>query len=250
MLDEQAEVIRFNGEEQEELIQYRSLSSLALLGLLLGLVSVFAYWQPALVVIPAIGAVVSGLALRRVSRDPQALSGRWLALAGLALAIGFGSAGIARFASFHWQFERQARTVVELWFEYLANAEPHKAHQLTKSPAERLPLDNKLWRAYRSNNELQAGIRDYVRQQPIRTLLALGHTAQVRFYQTEAPTRNMGDGGTAEVYAVTYPDAGQTKTFFVHVTVARIKRDQADVPGWVVGHARGGYRPIGWRDGT
>jgi hypothetical protein len=248
MLDEQAEVTHFDEEEQEELAPYRPLSGLALLGLLLGLVSVFAYWQPALVVIPAVGAVVSGMALRRMSSDPQALSGRWLALAGLALAVGCGSAGIARFASYQWQFEREARTAVELWFEYLANAEPHKAHQLTKTPAERLPLDDKLWRAYRNNNDLQAGIRDYVRQQPVRTLLALGRTAQVRFYQTEAASGNMADAETAEVYAVTYPDAGRTKTFFVHVTVRRLQRGRADAPGWVIGHARGGYRPIGWGD--
>ncbi len=62
----------------EEVARYRAISSLALAGLLAGLLSPLAMFAPVLWLVPLAAVLVSGLALRRLTaRDPQAGARNW-----------------------------------------------------------------------------------------------------------------------------------------------------------------------------
>lgn len=83
---------------------YRPVSVLAMFALCAGLGSALALVSPAAWAIPILAAVLAIAALRDVAaRDGAASgggdrrSGRWLAIAGLALAAGFGSQAVAGF---------------------------------------------------------------------------------------------------------------------------------------------------------
>jgi hypothetical protein len=75
--------------------QYRALSTSAVAGLIVGLLSCVAILGWTLVAIPAIGVLVSLYALVRTGRHRDELTGERLALAGLLLSLGFGIAGPA-----------------------------------------------------------------------------------------------------------------------------------------------------------
>ena len=227
-------------------VQYKAVSGAAITGLVLALASVLAFNHPLLLILPAVGAVVSWAAARRIERDPLALSGRFFALAGLALSVMIGVGAITRFISRQTSIEREARAASEEWFAYTAAGEPHKAHQLSLRPVERAILDDKLWRAYRHSASLQKQLRDYIRQQPMRTVLALGKGATARYYETEAHQSDYATDRVVAVYAVTYEEEGKKKSFFVRLSVTRTKDAASGITGWQVGELRGGYRPESW----
>lgn len=83
---------------------YRPVSVLAVIALLAGILSGVAVFAPALLVVPLIASALAVVALRDVSPrgdgDERAeggdrKAGRWWALAGLALAVGFGVQSVA-----------------------------------------------------------------------------------------------------------------------------------------------------------
>ena len=57
----------------------------------------------------------------------------------------------------------------------------------------------------------------------VRTLLALGPKAQVRFFDTVGQTRQDDDDVVDQLYAVTYEEEGEKKSFFVAVQAVRHK---------------------------
>jgi hypothetical protein len=83
---------------------YRPVSVLAVFALLAGILSATAVFSPALLLVPLIASALSVVALKDVSPrgdgDDRAegedrKTGRWWALAGLALAVGFGVQSVA-----------------------------------------------------------------------------------------------------------------------------------------------------------
>jgi hypothetical protein len=82
--------------ESEGYLQYRALSSAAVAGLILGMLSPLAMLDWIWVVLPIAGLVVSAVAWRRVSRHRDDLTGMGLAKAGFALSLVFALAGPSR----------------------------------------------------------------------------------------------------------------------------------------------------------
>lgn len=88
--------------DADETMQYRALHSGALVGLLLGLVSVTTLivaadslqYCIAAALIPAMGILVSSFSLAKIRRESEQYTGRWMAVAGLALSLTFLIAGL------------------------------------------------------------------------------------------------------------------------------------------------------------
>lgn len=83
---------------------YRPVSVLAVFALLAGMLSGAAIFSPVLLVVPLVASALAVMALKDVSSRGDAeddapsgdrKTGRWLALAGLALAVGFGTQSVA-----------------------------------------------------------------------------------------------------------------------------------------------------------
>ena len=89
-------------------LPYRSVSSLAVLSLVLGLLSVTALTSPGAWLVPLPAALCAVWALHRIRQRPDELLGRKAALAGLALALSFGCWAPARYFTDRWLINRQA----------------------------------------------------------------------------------------------------------------------------------------------
>jgi hypothetical protein len=116
---------------------------------------------------------------------------------------------------------------------------------LQLAPQFRSPLDDHLWDFYRSSPRQREGLEKFVSTPLVRTLLALGPKAQVRFYQTANQTHENNNDRVAQCYAVTYEEQGEKKSFFVVVEMVRRKLSNGQA-GWQVVDAQGGVRPEGW----
>ena len=91
--------------------------------------------------------------------------------------------------------------------------------------------------------ERRQELLSYVRQPEVQSLLALGDQAHVRYYDTESRYRAQGDGVVEQVYAVTYQEAGQRKSFFVRLTLRRHHVASTGRAYWQVENHEVGIRP-------
>jgi hypothetical protein len=212
---------RLTDSQDAEIAQYRVLPAPAAAGLILGLLSPVAMIDPLLWIVPPLGIVFSGLALRQISRGGQALTGYKVALWGLALSLFFGTAAPVNWFGYRWMVRREARQFAGAWFEFLAHDQPQKAHQLIRFPQYRQPLDEELWEFYRGDPRWEGQLWAYVDRPLVRTLLALGRQAQVRYYQTAGEDYTGDDQLVDQVFAVTYQQAGRKRTFFVSLEMER-----------------------------
>jgi hypothetical protein len=68
--------------------EYAAISPMAVVGLVLGILGIAALLAPPLVAMPAIGFILSLIALRRIRRSEGVLAGRGFAVAGIVIGLG------------------------------------------------------------------------------------------------------------------------------------------------------------------
>lgn len=126
---------QFAAETDEE-IAYSSMSVLAIVGLMLGLLAPLSLVGALLWVIPIAGAVVSLAAMSRIAGSEGALVGRWAALAGLVLCIASLAAAASRTTMSKVFVSRQARDVSLEWIAAVQEGELAEAFAQTVKGAQ------------------------------------------------------------------------------------------------------------------
>jgi hypothetical protein len=237
--------VHITDPQDAQLAEYRALAGQAVLALIFGLLSPVALIDPLLWAVPLLGLLFSVWALRRIKRYAPAMIGRKAALSALALSLLFAAAAPADWLLYRKLVGDEARQVADLWFRCLLDDQPQKAHQLTMAPQFRQPLGNKPWDFYRGNPRWRQALEDYVQLPLIRTLLALGPRALVRFYQTAGQARDNENDAVDLLYAVTYEESGERKSFFVSVRLLRTKLASGGAD-WRIQQTDGGVKPEGW----
>jgi hypothetical protein len=116
---------------------------------------------------------------------------------------------------------------------------------LTVDPNQRQPLDARLWQFYRDGDTVRRELETFVTLPTIRTLLALGEKAQVRYYKTTFGPRRGDRENLQQLFAVTYNDAGKKKTFFVDVRLEHSTPGNAGRAAWRVTGFEGGVDVTG-----
>jgi hypothetical protein len=234
--------VQLTEHDDAQYTQYRAVSSTAIVGLLLGLASPLAFASPLIWPLPLVGFLVSALALRRIARPEHPLLGRKAALAGLAISGLLLAAAPGEWLTYRWLLAREARQFADRWFQMLADGQPQRAYQLVLDPMARCTADDELWDFYRKNLRHREDLESYVKRPLIRTLLALGKRAQIRFYRMQGQQPEYENEAVDLQYAVTYDAQDGQKSFFVnlHLWRSRLKTGRAE---WRMYSADGGVRP-------
>lgn len=240
-------VPNWGDDDDVELDSYRTYCVSAYIGLGLSVLSLSAFAYPLMWGLPPVGVLVSALALRQIARDPNRLIGRRVALAGLAISLLIGVGAPTRVLTHRWVAMNQTRRFADEWFAHLRDGNPQMALEMTREISKRRPLNEHLWQRYRDNPNDAEMLRKYVREPVVATLLALGDSATVRYYETikyeSIPT---GDA-IQHLYAVTYEDDGQRRTFFVAVGVGRDFKPYRGVVSMRIFAVDGNIIPPAWR---
>lgn len=96
---------------------YQPVSRLAVAALVAGVLSALALVSPICWVIPLVAAGLALAALADVNRPGAVKAGGLAAVAGLALAVGFGSQAVSTSVMSRWLIERRAATVARHWID-------------------------------------------------------------------------------------------------------------------------------------
>jgi hypothetical protein len=234
---------QLHAPDEPELVQYRSLSGLAMAGLLVGLLSWLAMLSPTLWVLPVAGLVINAIALRRLATSAVAMVGRKAALVGLLLSAAFAAAGPVQWTTYRWFMRNEARQFGLMWFDFLAGGEPHKAYELLAPALQRHPLDDDLWRQYPGNSRARRDLEIFVRRPSVAALLKLRGQAQVRYYDTEEQWQDRDGDWVYQTYAVTCPVQGEPTTFFVGLVLQRSFETSTGRAFWKVANTRDAVKP-------
>jgi hypothetical protein len=212
---------------------YRTIEPWAVGGLVLGVLSAVAMFGGLLWLLAGLGVVANLVALRRIHRNANR-SGRGAALLGLSLSVIFSVAPGAQMAASRLILARQAREVADQFFEFLREDSPEKAMSLRFAPDQRRPFDELMWTYFRNDNEAKAQLRVFVATPVVRTILAIGPRADIRFYKTRSVATEGSRGLVSYYYTVTYPDGDGKKTFFVDVLMERNPTVKPGINPWRV----------------
>jgi hypothetical protein len=238
-------LIGINDIEATELPDYRPLCVAAPIGLVLGLLSFLAFLHPVLWFVPLLAAGVNIYALISLAQSER-MVGRQAAVAGLMLALAFGTAAPLRIVTYHWLARRDAGRFGREWIQAVLEQDVHKAHQMAKMPGERQPIDGQLAAFYEQSSELRTELETYLKTPVVATLMALGPQATVRHYQTESSQTDGRSDLVEDVYAVTYEENGRQKSFFIKLNLWRNLKKEVGPRLWRVQSPEGGYKPKNW----
>ena len=106
---------------------YRPVSPLAVAALVLGICSAMALVTRFAWVVPLVAAAVAIAALADLARPGPAKAGRRLALAGLALAVGFGAQAVTSAAVDRWIESHRAGAAARAWIDAVRDGRPAEA---------------------------------------------------------------------------------------------------------------------------
>jgi hypothetical protein len=231
----------------DEVASYRAVSSLAVAGLLAGLLSPLAMFTGLLWPMPLAAVAISGLALRRIALRWPELAGRPAAVIGLILGVAFCFAAPVDDFVYHYCLRQQARQFADIWIDAVRQGEIYKAHHLMVNADRRIPLESELVNFYRKNLSSRRLLKQFADQPAIRTLFALGQAADIRFYETASEGHEDFSDVVRQTYAVTYADEHeQPKTFFITLDLRRAVDTGNRLANWTLKHVEGGVRPKGW----
>jgi hypothetical protein len=228
-----------------DLAEYQTIAPQAVIGMLCGFLAPLALVDPLLWAFPIFGVIFSWWALCRIKAGSPAIAGRKMALTGWTLSVLFLIAAPADWMVYRYLVAKEAKQVADQWFQFITHDEPHKACQLTSAPQARQPLNDRLWDYYRNAPKPREQLEGYVKSPLVRTMLALGPKAQVRFYGVADQSRTGSTDVVGLWYAVTYEEQNERKSFFVLVRASRTVL-QSGESEWRILETEGGVRPSGW----
>lgn len=131
-------------ETTETTSGYRPVSGLAVAALAMGALSALALTSPLLWGLPLFGVLLALVALRDVSREGAEKAGRAAALAGLALAVGFGVQALTGRIVVRRIMADRARAVTEAWLDALRDGKLVEARGMLGPDLLPSPLDRPL----------------------------------------------------------------------------------------------------------
>lgn len=216
-----------------EIVEYRTLSVLAIVSLVFGLASPLSLLAPLLLAIAFFGAAASVIALQRISSSGGLLAGRGVALVGLALCVASIGAVYGRAIVTRQLLSRQAQAVAMQWFELLQSGQAEQAHELTlkrKSPLPETESDEAASEGSSESHALDLFLEDPV----VRAVTAVGGGADVRWNRNLAiEVERHGLGTVEQLYTITPADPGQ-QAFGARLSVRRAKSPGQDRPTWLI----------------
>jgi hypothetical protein len=164
-----------------EVADYRSVSRLAVISILLGITSALALVHPVLWAVPVLAVCVALMALRQIERASGTLSGRTLAIVGMTAAVLFGVCAVSKFYGERYLLWRNGKQAADRWVEMMQRGQFRYAHQWGVAHLFRVPPGFPVDDYYKPGEDGEAEYDLFVSQQPIKTLMQLNEDDRLRY---------------------------------------------------------------------
>src|SRR4051812_27213789 len=168
----------FHGNDPEQTTEYRTLSVLAIISLIMGLAAPLAVAAPFLLAIPLFGIAVSLVALRRIDVSGGVLAGRWAATIGLVLCVASAVLPVSHDLIQRAIRVHQAETFGRDWVAMVTSGNLKQAYLLTVEATRPVPP------AEPNTPPKASPYEAFIAQPLIRAVQAAGPDAEIRIRDT------------------------------------------------------------------
>ena len=197
---------------------YSSISPAAIVALLLGLLSFFAVNNLLLLILPALAIIAAIMSLSAIARSDGGLSGRWAAVAGLALALLFASSAIVKATTRAWHVRSEGVAFADRWVDLVRRGDLQQAHQWHLPAAQRQNAGTSLTQFYHDSKVAQEELIRFQQSAPLSDVIAAPRDAKLRFVRVVEQISVDKNDRVAVLYALDPADGKGTPTQFVVVT--------------------------------
>jgi hypothetical protein len=213
--------------------EYQAVCGWSIAAFALGFLSISAFAAPVLWAVPLLGIVCAAVAMWRINRSRGELIGWNLALLGLILAIIFGVAAPTRTVT-RWIWLKQRSEVFAAEFiRLLQENQPYAAHELTLPLGQRQKTPDTIAAAYAADQKLSDRYNGFLKQDPVKTLLAHGADVKVEPLAATMLEAREGSDNIGIRYRMSYPNDGQTESFESAIVVERLT-DENGEERWMI----------------
>ncbi len=214
-----------------EAAEYRSLSPVAILGLVLGLLSPLALVTPFLMPLPVVAVLLSWIAARSIRKSPETKAGFGLALAGLGLSVAVLGAIYARGYVATILQQSAAERVAAQFLKRLRSGDIAGAYDLKQEHHKRLPTAEAAAIFYEANEEAAQQLAEFADNPAVRCL-ASGDDPKI-LRRLEVQKLRYGKFATGIVYRTSEEGAAEEKQREVSLILER-SSPRASRPAWRV----------------
>ena len=152
----------------DEVVAYRSVNSIAVLGAVLAAASLLALATPWLGFLPAVAAVLCWVAALRIRRDPETQSGMGIAATGLVISLLVFGATLVQRPVAAWLHQASAAAVADRFVEMVASEDLVGAVELMAPFAERRPTPELAKVFYESNEEAKTRLAEFAAKDVVK----------------------------------------------------------------------------------
>lgn len=155
--------------ENEDLLEYRELSRLAIGGMVLGVVSVLAIFTSVLWIVPVLAIILSVVAYYQIAKS-EVLTGKGMALIGMALAAIWLGIGVTQGSVRDHIMMSTSRELAKSWLDVLLEKKTMEAHQLTLRPNGRQSATTSLAGYYQQNSMSQEDLQAFESHDAVKVI--------------------------------------------------------------------------------
>jgi hypothetical protein len=226
--------LHFTSEQEPQLENYRALSGMAVAAFILGLLAPTALAMRHLLFIPVLGTVLGIVAIVRIANSDNALSGRRLAMIGLAFSLYFGVWAASQDLSRQWLLAREARHCCDGWLQLLQEDRTAEAFRWSLPPGERIVTRQPLVEYYRRDTEAGRAAERYLDGLPFPTNLEGSSLQSFRFLgNSSVVAAETGEQLVTHRYEVSYLNKdGEQRVDEILITATRHPPDDDGAVHW------------------
>ncbi|MGM0486433.1 MAG: hypothetical protein ACQESR_06695 [Planctomycetota bacterium] len=213
--------IEFHGQPQ----------ALALITLAFGLLSFLACFHAMFWSLPILAVLLGPISLFTLARSPEKL-GRKAALAGMFLAILFGSLTVSRYVSRQRWVSKHARRYANLWLERIQENKLREAHQLHLPQVGRAGAGVSLDQHYREQEPLQEELEGFYSSDPLKTLVEVAPRATIEFVGQTGYQPTASHDDVVLRYVARYQENGEPRELKMDLVMRREVQFKQGISSW------------------
>ena len=211
-------------DASEEGIAYSRPAVSALVSAVLGLAAFLVFFSWLFFFIGVIAVLLSFFALWTIRNAEGILTGKVFAYTGLCTALTALTAVTVFWSAYHHGLRREAGQFFRMWFVAVQEGDIPRAKEYQSIYPYRSSAANaeEWWETQYAGRFSHRAVHQFVEDELIRVLMALGGKARVTYYKTLEITTGKEEDRVESVFAVTFPaESGRTETFFVRINGIR-----------------------------
>lgn len=216
---------------------YSRVSVVALCALAVSLCSGFIFISTTCIVFSFLGILLSLCAIWSIHRSGSEVFGLGIARTALAISIVAMMATLIYIPYYNKTVEWTAISFADHWFDAAQHNDFPVVWELQRPFWQRnLPEDSMdWWKKHISETRSHEMLHATVKNSLIRTLIALGDKAEIRYYGVKKHTWDETKHYMELIYSVTYSNShGERETFFVELPLQRTYHPKDGMASWAV----------------